>query len=79
MDVNISLLMSTTSFSINKRATFICTWIYNYFKKHKYDDDDEWKSQQLIKQYDDDVHNINWLYLPIGDLHYMINFLYLQV
>ena len=24
MDVNISLLMSTTSFSINKRATFIC-------------------------------------------------------
>jgi hypothetical protein len=25
MDVNISLLMSTTSFSINKRATFIST------------------------------------------------------
>ena len=24
MDVNISLLMSTTSFSINKGATFIC-------------------------------------------------------
>jgi hypothetical protein len=24
MDVNILLLMSTTSFSINKRATFIC-------------------------------------------------------
>ena len=32
MDVNISFLMFTTSFSINKRAKFICTWIYNYFK-----------------------------------------------
>jgi hypothetical protein len=38
------------------------------FWKHKYDDDDEWKSQQLIKQYDDDVHNINWLSLPSNDL-----------
>ena len=28
-----------------------------------------WKSQQIIKQYDDDVHNIYWLFLPSDVLH----------
>jgi hypothetical protein len=31
------------------------------------------------KQYEDDVHNINLLFLPNDGLHYMINFIYLQV
>jgi hypothetical protein len=28
-----------------------------------------WKSQQIIKQYDDDVNNMNWLFLPSDVLH----------
>ena len=28
-----------------------------------------WKSQQIIKQYDDDVNKINWLFLPSDVLH----------
>ena len=28
-----------------------------------------WKSQQIIKQYDDDVSNMNWLFLPSDVLH----------
>jgi hypothetical protein len=32
----------------------------------------------IIYEYDDDVHSINWLFLPSDGLLYMINFLYLK-
>jgi hypothetical protein len=33
-----------------------------------------WRSQHIIKQYDDDVNNMNWLFLSSDDLHCVIKF-----
>jgi hypothetical protein len=58
----ISMYMHTLNYEIRRKW-----WKSDGFVRNQVNDD-EWKSQQLIKQYDDDVHNINWLSLPSNDL-----------